>query len=372
MAMIDRRLDSYQPIPGLRERVIGNVGSRVDAAEPMVRRSLMVVSALGLAIAVVVVMMHSLSFPRSLPSHIEGVIPSQAPWSGPGMAPRLSEALGWDEKDGYLLMFGGNKPNAGGGPPGLGDTWAWQAGQWKQLAPATSPPPGFGVMVEDPGNGHMLMVDSTLTATGNDVQSTWSWDGSTWTDLHLGTNPHISPAAQVANDTSGQPVVIDQAQSWIWINAAWQRVNLDSPMPGRSLFGLAPDPEISGVLLTGGVASTIGGFVNDTLKWQNGSWSQISTKVAPTGGPSDAAYDADRKQVVVFDEIDASTWTFSGGNWTQIHPSHSPATSRNDLNSRITYDPVDRKVVLIYNHLDGFGKISNETWVWDGADWTLG
>jgi hypothetical protein len=64
----------------------------------------------------------------------------------------------------------------------------------------------------------------------------------------------------------------------------------------------------------------------------------------------------------------AQTWIWNGSVWTQLHPVHEPSI-RSQV--AIVYDPATKQVVL-------FGGISslantnmlNDTWTWDGTDWT--
>jgi len=82
------------------------------------------------------------------------------------------------------------------------------------------------------------------------------------------------------------------------------------------------------------------------------------------------AYDAARKQVVLFGGLDArtgapldDTWTWNGTTWTQQTPAVRPrARARHSM----TYDHV-RGRVLLY----GPEETGKEVWAWDGENWAV-
>ena len=48
-------------------------------------------------------------------------------------------AMAGEDGAGRVILFGGLS-----GTSAMDDTWAWSAGAWEQLFPATSPPPSYG------------------------------------------------------------------------------------------------------------------------------------------------------------------------------------------------------------------------------------
>lgn len=118
----------------------------------------------------------SASSPRSSPAALASATPGT-----PG--PRRSAALGWDPKDGYLLMFGGM---VGGGSAATvyGDTWVWAGAKWLQLHPPTSPPARSGSSVGyDPISQRMILygggTDFYAQSADPTRNDTWAWDGET-------------------------------------------------------------------------------------------------------------------------------------------------------------------------------------------------
>jgi hypothetical protein len=128
---------------------------------------------------------------------------------------------------------------------------------------------------------------------------------------------------------------------------------------------MATDP-LGGVVLFGGL------FIDDqgNVEVFGDTWvlDPVWTEHHPTQAPAPRqwplmAYDAARRQTVLFGGADPSTlfsdtWTWDGVDWTHHEPSNSPPP----LCCRgMAYDAVARKVVL-------FG--GDSTWTWDGTTWT--
>jgi hypothetical protein len=92
------------------------------------------------------------------------------------------------------------------------------------------------------------------------------------------------------------------------------------------------------------------------------------------------AYDAARQNLVVFGGIEADatptyagtvsdeTWTWDGHNWTEHFPSNRPSPR---LGASMAYDAA-RKVMVLYggwsDMTTGIGL--DDTWTWDGTTWT--
>src|SRR5207248_2070290 len=86
------------------------------------------------------------------------------------------------------------------------------------------------------------------------------------------------------------------------------------------------------------------------------------------------AYDAIRKQVVLFGGTVANTeyfndtWTWDGSNWTEQTPTNSPPGR---AYTSMAYDPTSLSVVLFGGCSTCFGiPTDSDTWSWNGQDWT--
>jgi len=64
------------------------------------------------------------------------------------------------------------------------------------------------------------------------------------------------------------------------------------------------------------------------------------------------------------------TWIWNGANWTQVFPPMSPPARRFDGDG-MAYDPATKKVVLFGGNTQN-GTFLGDTWTWDGVaqTWT--
>jgi len=116
------------------------------------------------------------------------------------------------------------------------------------------------------------------------------------------------------------------------------------------------------------------GPLGDTWTRDGGAW-----HLQNVAGPSarylaSLAFDAARSEYVLFGGetgtgTSGETWTFDGARWTERHPAHTPPPRRN---AAMAYD-AGRKVVVMYGGLipdQAEGTEGDDTWTWDGTDWT--
>ncbi len=99
-------------------------------------------------------------------------------------------------------------------------------------------------------------------------------------------------------------------------------------------------------------------------------WNQLSPANNP--GPRFLAtitYDAAHSQVVLFSGNDASndTWLWNGTDWSQASAS-SQSSPPARWSAAMVYDAADRNVVLFGG--DENGTLGQDTWLWNGSSWT--
>ncbi|MER3453949.1 MAG: hypothetical protein C4318_02160 [Acidimicrobiia bacterium] len=88
---------------------------------------------------------------------------------------------------------------------------------------------------------------------------------------------------------------------------------------------------------------------------------------------SAAAFDAARGQIVtfggttfIFAELD-ETWVWDGTNWTKLNPpTKPPKRSR----AQMAYDPINQRIVMFGGFQQAVGPLY-DTWEWDGTNWTM-
>ncbi|HYT11587.1 MAG TPA: hypothetical protein VEL12_02275 [Candidatus Nitrosopolaris sp.] len=116
------------------------------------------------------------------------------------------------------------------------------------------------------------------------------------------------------------------------------------------------------------------GPLGDTWIGDGATWHLASNTGPPPRYLAALAYDQSRKVFVLFGGQTAKgtsdeTWTWDGKAWKQLSPPHRPPARRA---AGMAYDPAHKVVVLfgglIPDQAEGFE--SNDTWTWDGSDWT--
>ena len=156
----------------------------------------------------------------------------------------------------------------------------------------------------------------------------------------------------------------------------WQQVNTGVAPGARSDFGLAWDgARNEAVLFGGGIHGAVWQQLGDTWVWREGGWRQLSPGRSPAPRRTHGmAYDTVRQRVVLYGgTLDAygftesdETWEWDGANWTVRSGVGAPTARQNVV---LAYDEARRKVVL-FGGLHSLLRELNETWTYDGSRWT--
>jgi hypothetical protein len=268
---------------------------------------------------------------------------------------------------------------------------AVEQAQWQLQTPPQQPPPGAAIqsMAPDPANGTVVLYATVSTSPGAWSDSTWTWDGSRWTQQHPAHNPPGRENAALAYDPSTRGVVLFGGMTgvfpnlnylgdtWTWDGRDWTR-RLPKNSPSRRATNAATDPAGGGVLVQGGVGyGHLGGaFFYDTWRWNGRDWIELAPRHHPDGDLATLAADPATHTVVAFGgafpypQLFGSTWTWDGHDWTQHHPANAPSAR---IANGLAYDPAIGRVVLFGGATDLLTTpltTSDETWTWDGVNWT--
>jgi len=158
--------------------------------------------------------------------------------------------------------------------------------------------------------------------------------------------------------------------TWEWNGSVWNYVTPPAGNPApRADHAMAYDAARKRVMLFGG------GARNDTWEWDGKKWTELFPTRFPSGRYGHAmAYDLARKRIVLFGGYDWAnpqglndTWEWDGSNWTQMKPVTSPPPRAGHA---MAYDAVARRV-LLFGGGDAWGKpLFNDTWEWNGITWS--
>jgi hypothetical protein len=287
-------------------------------------------------------------------------------------SPRCCDSLAYDAADGYLLSYGGFT-GAGGPSPNLtlNDTWGFTNGSWRNLTPATSPPPSFeGGMAYDTSDGYVVLFGGFAGAARGE---TWSYRADRWTQTGLAGGPSASSQGCLAYDTvdgyvlyyGGVNGTTASNQTWAFRGGNWRQLTTNGSPPALTGCEMANDRTDGYVVLWGGVVS--GHYVNATWSFRGGNWTEEpsgpspSTRVVPF-----LAADPAVGGVLLYGgavgsrAVDSDLWLFSHGGWV---PLSQGRTAGIQAGGSAAYDPALGDVVM-FTGLSGSDR--SQLWIIQG------
>jgi len=247
-------------------------------------------------------------------------------------------------------------------------------GNWTQLTPAASPSARYGAaMAYDPGTGDLVLFGGQ-DANGAALSETWLWNGTNWVQAQPSASPPPLFYASMAYDASSGNVVLfggeDGAtisdRTWLWNGTTWTQSAAVGPQ-GRYFASMAYDPTTKDVLLFGG------DYLADTWLWNGSTWTQRSPANAPPARfGATMAYDPASSDVVLFGGETTGTlaarndtWVWNGTNWSEQSPTTAPPPR---FGASMDFDP-STNTVMLFGGTAGSGPLYADTWVWSG-DWS--
>jgi hypothetical protein len=232
-----------------------------------------------------------------------------------------------------------------------------------------------------PGGGASAGAAFSIGAgeAGDGGNSGWAWRqvGETGTGpaarlgggmATLGSNIVLFGGS--ANGIDSGPA-FDYGDTWTWDGASWTQLSpLNSPSPRSPMatgaFG-------DNVVLFGGTTVNPLTLLEDTWVWDGSDWTNVPTTHTPPvvetmEGAGDIIFGyamaALGTQLVMFGGYPNETWTWDGTDWTLESPANSPS----NLGS-VEMTTVGTSVVLFGN--EDVGASPNQIWTWNGSNWTL-
>lgn len=325
-----------------------------------------------------------------------------------------------DPAEGYVLLSGG-EAIISGTYVNTNDTWTYHAGNWTEASPAPSfAPPQKGGLIGatyDPRSGTILVNVGCTYGSGVLQYSNGTWttldpcdsfaysgpivydavdrellvyygyDGAdfyepTWLSMYEFANASMTvvsgPPALLPTPDYLEPGLADDVGEGNLIyyvdggtltfnGATWAHTHsvLEPDRAQCSVGVMTYDAKDGYVLL----------FCGETWEYQHGNWSQAAQNVADnwpanSAGPA-ITYDAADGYVLLYGGAsDAETWTWSGGNWTNVSSSAgTPPGPR--VGAAMCYDSVDA-YVLLFGGMVPYpnGTELNDTWTYSGGVWT--
>ena len=250
-------------------------------------------------------------------------------------------------------------------------------------AAACTSPWSAGVLPEGAYTFSLVATD----ATGNVTTTTYTFTITMWRKVV----PATSPAGRLAHGSTfdaarGEVVLFGGSpagatysnQMWGWDGTTWTDHTPASSPVGRQYLGLVYAPGPQQVVLYGGSSGTAQPFTMyaDTQTWDGSAW----TDATPVGSALEGrgfhalAYDSTHDNVVLFGGYVGfvtgppgyrnDTWLWDGATWTLAPSVQAPSPRFGPV---MADDPAHGRVVLFGGHT---GVRQGDTWAWDGSEWS--
>jgi hypothetical protein len=170
------------------------------------------------------------------------------------------------------------------------------------------------------------------------------------------------------------------AETWTWDGRSWTRRQPATNPPARYKAAMAYDAARRAVVMFGGQtvpSIATPPILSDTWTWDGVDWRQEITSRAPSPRVfASMAYDAERQRVVLFGGDTGQgqtysggfddTWTWDGSDWTRVSLTGSPPMRSE---ASLAYDGA-RAVLVLFGGVNGHeAKLLNDTWQWNGLAW---
>jgi hypothetical protein len=200
-----------------------------------------------------------------------------------------------------------------------------------------------------------------------------------WTHRHPATSPPARGFSSVVTDpATGKVLLFGGADgttffrdTWLWDGTNWHRATPATRPPAVAAAAAADTANGTVVLLAGDFAKN---GVSDTWTWNGSNWTKHNPVTHPPGrNRSQMATDPVTGHVVLFGGFDPTTgtvvndtWTFDGTNWTRLTPRNRPPAR--DLAGMATDTATGR--IVLFGGIDAANSFLNDTWTWNGSNWT--
>ncbi len=202
-----------------------------------------------------------------------------------------------------------------------------------------------------------------------------------WQPAIASTQPHAVASPGLCWDGTRQAVLLFGGDSssigvedglWSWDGTGWTELQPATRPSARTMCGMVWDSVRQRVVLFGGYGPS---NLGDTWEWDGTTWQQRFPSHAPSPrGAVYMAYDSARARTVLFGgglggvgmPTFNDTWEWDGTDWTQRFPATSPIAARS---GNMVFDSARSRCVLFGGLTTAYVKL-NATYEWDGFDWT--
>jgi hypothetical protein len=314
---------------------------------------------------------------------------------------RADASVGYDPDTRQVVLFGGQ-----GSADQLGDTWVWDGSVWRPEITAQSPPSRVDApMVFDPKLHALVLFGGVPGSPAGDDGATWLWTGRAWERRATAHNPASVQGElfddHLAYDAATGLVVLIAApgalefeacsdDTWTFDGNDWHQEHPATPLPASAatLVNESQTGHVVAVVTArdavdnprGGQSCAVGSNEaralpgSSTWRWTGSNWVQVAAGTEPGGadvGDTPVAYFSGLLTVsgtsMIATQNTESLWSWTGSRWIDVPGSAtgSPLTSQ----SALSLDGRGR-VVLFGGATQPNGPDHQDTWTWDGTQWS--
>ncbi|HEX8412169.1 MAG TPA: kelch repeat-containing protein [Thermoanaerobaculia bacterium] len=258
-------------------------------------------------------------------------------------SPRTQPRMVFDEQTGVVVLFGGrtNEDPATGLTHASSETWTWVRGSWQQVFPATTPPGRSShSMVYDSKRGRIVMFGGRKEATV--VRTSFTFHDDTW----------------------------------VYQNGDWTELETANRPPSRHFASMAYDRVRDRVVLFGGYRFQADNRtiepLYDTWEFDGTNWTEIQ-KVGPSVDKPLMSYDVARNQLILLGinttfQTQMYRWDVETSSWKAVTPEKLPTCVHE---ATLDYQFHNERLVLVGGVCSSQTSPIEETWEWDGTNWTV-
>ena len=260
----------------------------------------------------------------------------------------------------------------------LFSTPVWSAFDWHFTCEnPSSPGARFGAsMVYDLARDEIFLFGRYEQESKFTSADLWRWTSTGWQLATVSDEPSITRRANVsfAFDSTrnvsvlygGRNPIGDKDETWTWDGTEW---TLQTPSTHPPVMWGVPYPMVYDAHRQVCVLARL----SETWEWDGSDWSQIST-VTHSGATEGSAmvYDSVRQRVVLFaapysGTSDSRVLEYDGIDWEM----KSPATVVQEHRYPAMFFDISLQKTILFGGYIGDYDVSDDTYSWDGTDWTL-
>jgi hypothetical protein len=264
----------------------------------------------------------------------------------------------------------------------------WDGAYWKNVRTASFPPANTGhAMAYDAERGVTVLFGG-FDASTNILDETWLYDGTNWTRATPAVSPPRRAKSAMAYDSVSQRVLLYGGQEnghysvfkdfWAWDGVNWTELGgVPTNMPALYNHAMAHDANRGVTVLYGGTSCEFqyNGYTTrmtyfnctNTWEWNGTTWSNRNLSLQSAGAyevtPS-MTYDSDNKRILALSS--KGLIAYDGAAWVKTN------TVTIEQAGKMAYDAARKEVVVFNSGTQDGGAASAGTWRLRGTNWVTG